>query len=446
MKKFLLSLAAVAFVMSANAEDTNLLQNPGFESWTESTPDHWKSASTASNATLSQSTDAHSGSYSVTVASASSNKRLATEEMTVAAGSYTFTFYAKAATDTIVCKCRPGYVPVDADNKVGSYVYTSATDPVLSATEWTAVSFTFELAAETRLNLLVMNPKNGGSILVDDASLVCTSTGDNGGGDNGGDKDKVAEEISIADFLAKADTATVFQLKGVVENIKNTTYGNFDLVQGESSIYIYGLLDLQGAAKNFASLDVAVGDTLTLQGVYTEYNGNPQIKNAQYVSHVKAHGATDISNTAETAYSVSEANALIAAGKGLATPVYVKGEVVADPVPEVSVDYGNATFTITDGTETIVVFRAKYLENAKFTSEDQLKVGDKVVVFGTLKDYNGTYELTSGYVYAINDETSISSVAAQSASAEVFNILGQRVSNMSQKGIYVVNGKKVIVK
>ena len=64
-------------------------ENGGFENWTDSKPTNWKTASTAGNATLSQSEDAHSGKYSVKVGgSASANKRLGYKEITLKAGEY----------------------------------------------------------------------------------------------------------------------------------------------------------------------------------------------------------------------------------------------------------------------------------------------------------------------------------------------------------------------
>lgn len=93
------------------------------------------------------------------------------------------------------------------------------------------------------------------------------------------------DHITIAEFLAKADTKTAYELTGVVKNITSTKYGNFDLHEGSDSIYIYGLLDLDGKKQNFESLGIVEGDTVTLTGVYMEYNGKPEISNAQYVSH-----------------------------------------------------------------------------------------------------------------------------------------------------------------
>ena len=144
--------------------------NGDFENWANGKPVNWTTASTAGNATLSQSTDAHSGSYSVKVGGTNSaNKRIAYKELTLPAGTYTMKFYAKGTgADGSV---RPGYVPI-TDGKVGSYVYGDYTNG-LTNSEWTEVTHTFELAAETTVCVLIMNSKKPGlDVLIDDFTLT----------------------------------------------------------------------------------------------------------------------------------------------------------------------------------------------------------------------------------------------------------------------------------
>lgn len=156
-------------------ETVTSLTNGDFEQWADGQPTGWKSASTASSATLAQSTDAHGGSYSVNVkGKESSNVRLASQEITLAAGTYAFSFYAKATTAD-KAQCRAGYVPV-TNGSVGNYTYSSEY-PELNNTGWTQVSYEFTLDSETTVCLLVMNPKksnysSGKDILVDDATLT----------------------------------------------------------------------------------------------------------------------------------------------------------------------------------------------------------------------------------------------------------------------------------
>lgn len=145
--------------------------NGDFETWSGGKPTHWTPTTSAGNGTLSQSTDAHSGSYSVKVTgSTGGNKRLGYKEMTLEAGSYTIQFYTKAATAD-GGSVRPGYVPV-TDGKVGQYVYGDYVND-LTNTEWVLVTHKFELAAKTTVNLVIMNAKKPGKdVLIDDFTIT----------------------------------------------------------------------------------------------------------------------------------------------------------------------------------------------------------------------------------------------------------------------------------
>lgn len=148
--------------------------NGDFEGWTDGKPNNWKPACTAGNATLSQSTDAHSGKYSVKVAGTDkANKRLSYKELDLKAGEYTMTFYVKAASAT-GASVRPGYVKV-TNGAVGSYMYGEYTNDIKDS-EWVMVTHTFTLDADCTVCLVMMNSKNpGGDVLVDDFKLVSGS-------------------------------------------------------------------------------------------------------------------------------------------------------------------------------------------------------------------------------------------------------------------------------
>ncbi|HRN21914.1 MAG TPA: hypothetical protein PLL13_11220, partial [Prevotella sp.] len=132
-------------------------ENGGFENWTDSKPTNWKTGSTAGNATLSQSEDAHSGKYSVKVGgSANANKRLGYKEITLKAGEYKVKFYAKAATEKGASVC-PGFVPV-TDGKVGDYIYGEYVNE-LKNTEWKLVEQTLTIPADGTYCFVIMNAK-----------------------------------------------------------------------------------------------------------------------------------------------------------------------------------------------------------------------------------------------------------------------------------------------
>lgn len=159
----------------------------------------------------------------------------------------------------------------------------------------------------------------------------------------------------------------------------------------------------------------------------------------------------DITNTPETAYTVAKAFELIEAGEGLNAKVYVKGKISS--IKEVqTTQYFNATYNISDNGTTegqqLVVFRGKYLGGANFTEEEQINIGDEVIVYGKLADYNGTYEVDSNnQIYSINGKTAgVQNITVeQNVNAPAFNLAGQRV-NAAYKGIVVKNGKKFLNK
>ena len=167
---------------------------------------------------------------------------------------------------------------------------------------------------------------------------------------------------------------------------------------------------------------------------------------ASYIINVKAPAdpSESIVNTPETAYTVAKAIELITAGKGLDDMVYVVGYI--HKIKEVSTQYGNATFFISDDLQNtqndITVYRAKYLNNEKFSAEDQIKVGDKVIMYGKLVDYNGTKEIKDCYVYSFPSSVGIQNVTT-TQNAVIYNLQGIRLQKL-QKGINIVNGKKVI--
>ena len=150
-------------------------ENGGFETWADGKQTNWKTASTAGNATLSQSEDAHSGKYSVKVGgSASANKRLGYKEITLKAGEYKVKFYAKAVTEK-GASVRPGIVPV-TDGKAGDYIYGEYVNE-LKNTEWKLVEQTLTISADGTYCFVIMNAKKpGGDVLIDDFTVTFGST------------------------------------------------------------------------------------------------------------------------------------------------------------------------------------------------------------------------------------------------------------------------------
>ena len=104
---------------------------------------------------------------------------------------------------------------------------------------------------------------------------------------------------------------------------------------------------------------------------------NPNPGGGTTTGEVKGDG------TQNDPYNAVAANEQAKAGN--TSEVYVKGKI--SQISEVSTKYGNATYSISDdGTTTnqFEIYRGYYLNGDKFTAEDQIKVGQTVVVKGKL--------------------------------------------------------------
>ena len=280
---------------SGGISGENLLTNGDFETWTDGQPDNWKTASAAGNATLTQSNDAHGGSYSVSVGfTASANKRLGYKELTLKAGTYTYSFYAKSTT-TEKSQTRAGYVDV-VDGTANQSGYKYGDWVTLSNTAWAQVSTTFTLDATTTVSLLMMNPKSSEyavaqDILVDDASLVTSDGGIDDSGSTPGPGTDEIKTVTIAEFNAAAESTSVwYKLTGTISNLsEGDLYGNFDLTDASGSVYVYGVLSEKGGAKKkFQELvsahGITNGTTITIIGNRGSYGGKIEVTNAYFVS------------------------------------------------------------------------------------------------------------------------------------------------------------------
>lgn len=264
-----------------------------------------------------------------------------------------------------------------------------------------------------------------------------------------------AEAIALIDD-PNADLTDSVYVKGVVSKVDNynSKYTSITYWLDDNTFEIYSGQGLNGEDPKSEDY-LSAGDEVIVYGVIKKYNTIYEMdKNNYIVKLTKGEGpAVSIKNTPETAYTVAKAIELIDAGEGLDDKVYVKG--IISTINEVSTSFGNATYFISDdGTTTkeLEIYRGYSVGGEKFTAEDEIKVGDEVIVYGKLTLYGTTYEFSSGSsIYSLNGSTSaIKRVSNDNAidfsTAVIYNVLGKRVSDMSKKGIYIVNGKKYVVK
>lgn len=180
-------------------------------------------------------------------------------------------------------------------------------------------------------------------------------------------------------------------------------------------------------------------------------NGLIQVSKIAYYKVGDAPEIVDITNTAETAYTIAKAKELIDAGKGLSERVYVKG-TVSQASKELNPTYGSLSYYISDDGKTgneLKVYGGLSFEGKKFTSINDIKVGDVVVVYGKLTKFNTTYELDlNNTLISLNGTTTgITNITTDEAAknAPVYNLAGQKVTK-AYKGVVIKNGKKMIQK
>ncbi len=249
--------------------------------------------------------------------------------------------------------------------------------------------------------------------------------GSGGGGDTPGGEIKA---MTIAAYLAEpVSTTQWYELTGTVSNIANTTYGNFDLTDDSGKVYVYGLCatKVEKNDKSFASLDIKEGDNITIITLRSEHNGSPQAGGSTpaYLKSKNGGGtpSTEGTGTLEDPYTAVGAAAAV---KDLTwtsntdyqktEKVYVKGKISRIANKGTYTEggsYGNASYYISaDGTENgeFYIFRSLYFNGEKYTAGTDIKVGDEVIVYGSLMNYQGkTPETVAGenWLYSLNGKT-----------------------------------------
>ena len=234
----------------------------------------------------------------------------------------------------------------------------------------------------------------------------------------------VAAALTMIKAMADGETTEVIFVKGKISAISNIdlSYGSADYYISDdgstnNELQVYHGKYLGG--KPFTSEDqIKVGDEVIVKGKCKNFRGNtPEFDtgsalymlNGQYAEEVPL-GEPEGTGVQNDPYNVAAALALITpmADGQLTDEIYVKGKI--SKIQEVSVQNGNATYFISDdGTENnqLQVYRGKYLGGANFTSANQIKVGDVVIVKGKCKNFRGnTPEFDAGNVlYSLNGQT-----------------------------------------
>lgn len=287
----------------------------------------------------------------------------------------------------------------------------------------------------------------------------------------------VADAIANAKAIGSTASAKDFYVKGKISSIKfeysaqygTATYNISDDGSAGTEFTVYGSYYFESKSWQEGQTQIAVGDEVIVCGRIINYNDKtPEFADKKnYLVSLNGKTSSEVGpvdnpedkmdhGTATAPISVADAiDDAVAIGTSASTgDFYVKGKICSIKY-EYSAEYGTATYNISeDGSEGMefTVYSSYYFDNKKWQEGDnQIAVGDEVIVCGKIINYNGnTPEFVSKQNYLVslngNTATGIQNVRFSETNGMVYNLTGQRVGKPTQKGIYLINGKKVLVK
>ena len=334
------------------------------------------------------------------------------------------------------------------DQGVGSTnlnVYATRNWTVSTTADWIAVNPSKGAAySETKVTVTVLENEGYNrtgtvkfDIGYDSKTLTINQTGALGekseGAGTAEDPYTVAGVIAFLETLGTAESENVVYIKGKVTAITeafSAQYGNgtftiTDDGNGSSTPFTaYRVLYLGNKKWTASNPALAEGDDVIVAGKVVNFKGNTP-ETVQGTGYVYSHngntaggggsgdaGDPEGDGTEANPYNIAgiiQYTSSLAADATSDKDVYFKGVVTS--VGTIDTGYGNGTFyvgTTKESETTFYCFRAMYLGNTKFTSTDQLKAGDEVVMCGKVTNYKGNTPETvasKAYIYKLNGET-----------------------------------------
>ena len=218
-------------------------------------------------------------------------------------------------------------------------------------------------------------------------TVIQAGSGSQGGGD-------VEEDvITVAEFLSKpVGDGVYYRLKGTIDDLFDTTYGNFHLVDETGDVLVYGLTATKQSRndQSFSTLGLEEGDVVIIEGTRDEFNGEAQVGGpAYYISHEDGQGGGG-----DEPGPGPEPGDLIEATIGEFLEADVDPDVwykLTGTITNIeSTLFGN--FTVEDETGSVYVYgmtSEKQSTNDQSFSSLGLEVGD-ILTFATVRgEYNG---------------------------------------------------------
>lgn len=200
---------------------------------------------------------------------------------------------------------------------------------------------------------------------------------------------RAVDDISLTTYTPSSIASPTFSVAGGTYKAAQSV-----TLSAEAGTTIYYTTDgsVPTSGSNEYTAAINVSENMTIKAIASKDGEDSEISTATYVILNIAAG------TEADPYTVADAYTAIDAGVFLEN-VYAAG-TVSEIVTAYDSTYGNITYNISsDGSTSgaqLQAYRGKSYNGDNFTSDDDIQVGDEVVVYGTLTKYGSTYEFAAG--------------------------------------------------
>ena len=210
----------------------------------------------------------------------------------------------------------------------------------------------------------------------------------------------LAEAIAICQQAGTTETTEKYYVRGTITEISNEKYGNMTITDGTDSLFIYGTYSADGSTRFDGLTDApAVGDEVLLYGTLMNYNNTkPEMMNAWIIDSVKGEVAPPVFPEFDTTLTIAEMLALpLSSGEITEGRYYVVATVQSVSKPE----YG--AMIIEDETGSISVYGSYSADGSVGYAQMENKPvkGDKVKLYVTVQNYNGTMEIKNAWIVEV---------------------------------------------
>ncbi len=287
-------------------------------------------------------------------------------------------------------------------DKEGKWDIATANFTLPSGTAALSIYIKADVASAYRLDDLSLNIASEAGTAIDFSKGIEISTDS----DSGDDDYTKAEQKTVAEFIAAANTSKYYRLKGKVSNF-NSQYCSFDLTDGTGSIYVYSVSN-----KSDWSSKIKNEGTVELAGKYKQYNSTDEVVNAYILSFEE--GAETPATEMSIADVLASDEGVKAQVSGIVAGTYKKG------------------FIITDGKDYLLVYDGNKCD---------AKVKDKVTVIGTTDVYGGLTQLASPAVTVVSSDNELTLPEPKVLSGSDFDSYSSdKVEYITYEGVLSVSG------